>query len=54
LSNNDPNVLTFMSKAFASMTVQRAFDTKVMSASNSVVYKKKLPIASEAGRHPGK
>jgi len=54
LSNNDPNVLTFMSKAFASMTVQMAFDTKVMSASNSVVYKKKLPIASEAGRHPGK
>ena len=54
VSNNDPNVLTFMSKAFASMTVQMAFDTKVMSASNSVVYKKKLPIASEAGRHPGK
>jgi hypothetical protein len=23
----------------------------VMSASNSVVYKKKLPIASEVGRH---
>jgi peptidase M28-like protein/PA domain-containing protein len=54
LSNNDPNVLTFMSKAFASMTVQMAFDTKVMSASNSVVYKKKLPIASETGRHPKK
>jgi Zn-dependent M28 family amino/carboxypeptidase len=54
LSNNDPNVLTFMSKAFATMVVQMAFDTKVMSASNSVVYKKKLPIASEAGRHPGK
>jgi Zn-dependent M28 family amino/carboxypeptidase len=51
LSNNLPNVLTFMSKAFASMTVQMAFDTKVMSASNSVVYKKKLPIASEVGRH---
>jgi Zn-dependent M28 family amino/carboxypeptidase len=54
LSNNDPNVLTFMTKAFASMTVQMAFDTKVMSASNSVVYKKKLPIASEVGRHPAK
>jgi hypothetical protein len=50
LSNNDPNVLTFMSKAFASMVVQMAFDTKVMSASNSVVYKKKLPIAGEVGR----
>src|SRR6266576_5109599 len=50
LSNNDPNVLTFMTKAFASMTVQMAFDTKVMSASNNVVYKKKLPIASETSR----
>ena len=52
LSNNDPKVLTFMSKAFASMVVQMAFDTKLMSASNSVVYKKKLPIASDLGRHP--
>jgi hypothetical protein len=51
LSNNDPNVLTFMSRAFASMVVQMAFDTKVMSASNSVVYKKKLPIAGEVARH---
>jgi hypothetical protein len=40
-----------MSKAFASMVVQMAFDTKVMSASGSVVYKKKLPIAGEVGRH---
>ncbi|MEY2446202.1 MAG: hypothetical protein QOE00_2782, partial [Ilumatobacteraceae bacterium] len=31
LSNNDPNVLTFMSKAFATQVVQMAFDTKVMS-----------------------
>jgi hypothetical protein len=50
LSNNDPNVLTFMSKAFATMVVQMAFDTKVMSASNNAVYNKKLPIASEASR----
>jgi hypothetical protein len=50
LSNNDPTVLTFMSKAFASMVVQMAFDTKIMSASSSVVYKKKLPIAGEVGR----
>jgi hypothetical protein len=49
LSNNDPDVLTFMSKAFASMVVQMAFDTKVMSASSSVV-NKKLPIAGEVGR----
>ena len=50
LSNNDPTVLTFMSKAFATMVVQMAFDTKAMSASNSAVYKKKLPIAGEVGR----
>jgi len=50
LSNNDPTVLTFMSKAFATMVVQMAFDTKVMSASNSAVYNKKLPIAGEVGR----
>jgi hypothetical protein len=50
LSNNDPDVLTFMSKAFATMVVQMAFDTKVMSASDSTVYKKKLPIAGEVGR----
>lgn len=50
LSNNDPNVLTFMSKAFANTVVRMAFDNKVMSASNNLVYKPKLPIASEAGR----
>jgi hypothetical protein len=50
LSNNDPNVLTFMSKAFATMVVQMAFDTKVMSASDNAVYNKKLPIAGETSR----
>jgi Zn-dependent M28 family amino/carboxypeptidase len=50
LSNNDPKVLTFTSKAFANMAVQMAFDTKVMSASTSVVFKKKLPIAGDVGR----
>jgi hypothetical protein len=50
LDNNDPAVLTFMSKAFATMVVQMAFDTKVMSASNNAVYKPKLPISSEASR----
>src|SRR5918911_1503727 len=53
LSNNDPNVLTFMSKAFANMVVQMAFDTKVMSASDNTVYKKTLPIAGEVARHTG-
>jgi hypothetical protein len=40
-----------MSRAFATMVVQMAFDNKVMSASDSVVYKKKLPIAVEVARH---
>jgi Peptidase family M28/PA domain len=51
LDNNDPDVLTFMSKAFADMTVRMAFDTKVMSASNDVNYKPKLPISGETSRH---
>jgi hypothetical protein len=51
LSNNDPEVLTFMSRTFANMVVGMAFDTKVMSAGNSVTYQPKLPIAAEVGRH---
>ena len=50
LDNNDPNVLTFISNAFATMVLNMAFDTKVMSASNNAVYKKTLPIAQEASR----
>jgi hypothetical protein len=51
LSNNDPEVLTFMSRTFANMVVGMAFDTKVMSASDNVTYKPKLPIGAEVGRH---
>ena len=51
LSNNDFEVMTFMSRGFASMVLRMAFDTKVMSASRSAVYKKRLPIADEVGRH---
>ena len=51
LSNNDPDVLTLMSRTFATMVVQMAFDTKVMSSSTSVVYNKSLPIAGELPRH---
>ena len=51
LSNNDPDILTLMSRTFANMVVQMAFDTKVMSASDNTVYSKKLPIAGEAPRH---
>jgi Zn-dependent M28 family amino/carboxypeptidase len=50
LSNNDSKVLTFISQAFANTVVRMAFDTRVMSASNNVVYNKKLPIAGEAPR----
>jgi len=50
LSNNDKNVMTFMSRAFATMVVQMAFDTKVMSASNNTVYSDKLPISGEVSR----
>ena len=48
LSNNDPKVLTFMSKAFANTVVRMAFDNKIMSASNDFKTKPKLPISSEA------
>jgi hypothetical protein len=50
LSNNDPEVMTFVSRAFANQVVGMAFDNKVMSASDTAVYKPKLPIAAEIGR----
>jgi hypothetical protein len=50
LSNNDPSVLTFMSKAFANTVVRMAFDNNVMSASNNAVYKPKLPLTSGVSR----
>ena len=51
LDNNDFDVMTFMSRGFANMVLRMAFDTKVMSSSSSVVYKKRLPIADEVSRH---
>jgi hypothetical protein len=39
----DADNLTLMSKAFADTVERMAFDTKIMSSSNSVVYKKKIP-----------
>ena len=51
LSNNDPDVLTLMSRTFANQVLGMAFDTKVMSASDNTVYSKKLPIAGEVSRH---
>jgi Peptidase family M28 len=50
LANNDPTVLTFMSKAFANTVVRMAFDNNVMSASNNAVYKQKLADASTGSR----
>jgi Peptidase family M28/PA domain len=35
LDNNDPEVLTFMSKTFANMVANMAFDKQIMSASNN-------------------
>jgi hypothetical protein len=52
LDNNDPTVLTFMSKAFADMTVRMAFDNNVMSSSNNPVYKPKLPASESSKRYP--
>jgi hypothetical protein len=52
LYNNDFAIMTLVSRTFATMALTMAFDTKVMSASTSVVYKKTLPIAGgEASRH---
>jgi hypothetical protein len=39
ISNVDPKVMTFMSKAFATMVVQMAFDSKVMSSSDNSAIK---------------
>jgi hypothetical protein len=50
LSNNDKDVLTFMTKGFATMVLGMAFDTKVMSASGNAVFNKKLPYAGETSR----
>ncbi|MCW2938522.1 MAG: hypothetical protein JWN00_1507 [Actinomycetia bacterium] len=39
LSNNDPNVLNFMSKGFANMVVNMAYDTTVLSPSGNSTHK---------------
>jgi Peptidase family M28/PA domain len=41
--NVDADNLTLMSKAFADTVVRMAFDTKIMSSSNGIVTKKKIP-----------
>ncbi|WP_051467795.1 M28 family peptidase [Actinomadura oligospora] len=50
LSNNDPKVLTFMSKGFASMVVDMAFDTKVLGAATNPRVRPLAPKAHPASR----
>jgi hypothetical protein len=52
LSNNDPEVLTFMSKGFANMVVQMAFDQTVLSPSAKSVHKQAQSTRTKASRHP--
>ena len=52
LTNNDPWVLTTMTRDFATMVLRMAFDNKVTSSSSSVVYNQKTAISQETGsRH---
>jgi Zn-dependent M28 family amino/carboxypeptidase len=50
LDNNDPQVLTFMSRTFATMVVQMAFDTNIKSSSNNAVINTNVPAGHSAGR----
>ena len=50
LSNNDPAVLTFMSQAFADMTVRMAFDRSVVWAGEGKTHKPKGTPASAGPR----
>jgi hypothetical protein len=49
LDNNNFDVMTLMTRTFANMVLTMAFDTKVMSASGSVVWNKKTAISQETG-----
>src|SRR3954447_17920438 len=46
LGNNDPNVFTFMSKAFADMTARMAYDTSVVWAGETPPHKGRGPQSS--------
>jgi hypothetical protein len=50
LSNNDPKVLTFMSKGFANMVIHMAFDTTVLSSSGISVHTRSLPMRANPGQ----
>jgi hypothetical protein len=50
LSNNDFNVLTFMSRGFANMVVNMAFDTTVLSTSGKSTHTPALSTPAPAGK----
>src|SRR4051794_5991483 len=52
LSNNDPRVFTFMSKAFADMTVRMAYNTSVVWAGETVHKPKGTPAPAGPRRSP--
>jgi hypothetical protein len=55
LDNNDPKVMTFMSRAFANQVVNMAFDTKVMSSSdNTSTSSTSQAAATTSRRFPAK
>jgi hypothetical protein len=55
LSNNDPEVLTWMSKTFATMVGHMAYDTLVFHSTQHAGghLPKRLPPAATAGTAPG-
>jgi Zn-dependent M28 family amino/carboxypeptidase len=50
LSNNDPNVLTFMSKGFANMVVKMAFDTTVMGSTATMTHSRAPSMRANTGQ----
>ena len=54
LSNNDPNVLTFMSKAFANTAVRMAFDRSVAGASAARVTPSRAKLEQVAATDGGR
>jgi hypothetical protein len=50
LSNNDPGVLTFMSRAFANQVIHMAFAKDLSSPIDTSPQKKKIPFGTEQSR----
>ncbi len=49
LANNDPNVMTFMSRGFANMVVNMAFDRTVLSSSRPSASQRAVPAQAPQG-----